>query len=434
MSAPAAGAVAPDPRRRPGRRPGRAAERRGRRSGRAGHRGHGGPPRSPHPLGALRRRALTRRPAMRPQAFGVYVHVPVLPGALRLLRLRHLHRPRPSHGALRRRLRDRVAAARRRRATCPRPPASSSAAARRRALPPSPRAASSTPYPAPPTPRSRSSAIPRTPTPAHLGAVPGGRGEQGVVRRCSRPTPTCWPGWDGATCPTRAAAHRRRGAPGRLRHLEPRPDLRRAGERDEDWRRTLDDGLALPAPPPHISAYALTVEPGHAAGPRRRTATPTRTRWPGATSWPTGSSPRRDTAGRRSPTGPGPGTGAATTISTGTRATTWASGRPPTATGTARRWWNMRTPERYIEAIEDGPYSRGRARGARRRTSGLRGAGAGAAHAPGVPWARAGPRRGLDGLVDGRGDRRRPHRAGPAAGQRGHHAESRPPVVCPDDR
>jgi len=35
-----------------------------------------------------------------------------------------------------------------------------------------------------------------------------------------------------------------------------------SGERAEDWERTLDDVLGLPSPPPHISAYALTVEPG----------------------------------------------------------------------------------------------------------------------------------------------------------------------------
>ncbi len=35
-----------------------------------------------------------------------------------------------------------------------------------------------------------------------------------------------------------------------------------AGERTADWVRTVEDVLALPGPPPHISAYALTVEPG----------------------------------------------------------------------------------------------------------------------------------------------------------------------------
>jgi putative oxygen-independent coproporphyrinogen III oxidase len=35
-----------------------------------------------------------------------------------------------------------------------------------------------------------------------------------------------------------------------------------AGETDQDWRATLAAVLALPNPPPHISAYALIVEPG----------------------------------------------------------------------------------------------------------------------------------------------------------------------------
>jgi putative oxygen-independent coproporphyrinogen III oxidase len=40
------------------------------------------------------------------------------------------------------------------------------------------------------------------------------------------------------------------------------------GETSDDWRRTLDDVLALD--PPHISAYALTVEPGTPLGARVR--------------------------------------------------------------------------------------------------------------------------------------------------------------------
>ncbi len=35
-----------------------------------------------------------------------------------------------------------------------------------------------------------------------------------------------------------------------------------AGESDADWARTLDDVLGLPSPPPHLSTYGLTVEPG----------------------------------------------------------------------------------------------------------------------------------------------------------------------------
>ena len=61
------------------------------------------------------------------------------------------------------------------------------------------------------------------------------------------------------TMPRRAAAAVRRAG---FETLEPRPHLRR---RRRDRRRlggTLADVLALPYPPPHISAYALTIEPG----------------------------------------------------------------------------------------------------------------------------------------------------------------------------
>lgn len=50
-----------------------------------------------------------------------------------------------------------------------------------------------------------------------------------------------------------------------------------AGEEPDDWRRSLDDVLGLPDPPPHVSAYALTVEPGtpsRSTGPATRTKTP----------------------------------------------------------------------------------------------------------------------------------------------------------------
>jgi oxygen-independent coproporphyrinogen-3 oxidase len=35
-----------------------------------------------------------------------------------------------------------------------------------------------------------------------------------------------------------------------------------AGETDADWEASLADLMGLPHPPPHVSAYALTVEPG----------------------------------------------------------------------------------------------------------------------------------------------------------------------------
>jgi putative oxygen-independent coproporphyrinogen III oxidase len=42
-----------------------------------------------------------------------------------------------------------------------------------------------------------------------------------------------------------------------------------AGERDEDWERSIGDLLGLRSPPPHLSAYALTVEPATPLSRRR---------------------------------------------------------------------------------------------------------------------------------------------------------------------
>jgi oxygen-independent coproporphyrinogen-3 oxidase len=81
-------------------------------------------------------------------------------------------------------------------------------------------------------------------------------------------------------------------------------------ESDDDWARTLEHVLALGRPPPHLSAYGLTV----------------------ATSAPRQFSARPATAGRKSPTGAAPDTSAGTTTSIGIRATTSASVRPPTRT------------------------------------------------------------------------------------------------------
>ncbi len=108
-----------------------------------------------------------------------------------------------------------------------------------------------------------------------------------------------------------------------------------AGETDDDWARSLDDVLALPSPPPHVSAYALDRRAGDAVGHRAGRAIPTTTSRPPATSAPTPSSPRPATAGRRSRTGPSPATAAGTTSSTGPRATTAASVPPPTRTAAA---------------------------------------------------------------------------------------------------
>ena len=47
-----------------------------------------------------------------------------------------------------------------------------------------------------------------------------------------------------------------------------------AGETVADWASSLGKVLALDPPPAHVSAYALTVEPGHAAGRRAQPVTP----------------------------------------------------------------------------------------------------------------------------------------------------------------
>ena len=187
---------------------------------------------------------------------------PVLPGALRLLRLRHLHRPRPPHGALRRRLRPRAAAAPSRAADLA--PATSVFFG------------GGTPSRLHPETLCRIlDAIPRAPgaevtvecnpedaDDAHLGAYR----RAGVTRvsfglqstqrpRARRPRP--------APRAPRRRDHRRRGRtppgspPGTsISSSAPPPRATTTGPP----RST--DVLALEHPPPHLSAYGLTVEPG----------------------------------------------------------------------------------------------------------------------------------------------------------------------------
>ena len=123
------------------------------------------------------------------------------------------------------------------------------------------------------------------------------------------------------------------------------------GESDDDWDRTVDEVLAVD--PPHVSAYALTVEPGTplAADPARH---------PDADDQ-AGKYLRLEavlaTAGLRS-----------YEISNWARPghecrhnlLYWASGDyrgigcAAHSHRAGRRWWNVRTPERYIAAIEVG--------------------------------------------------------------------------------
>ena len=176
------------------------------------------------------------------------------------------------------------------------------------------------------------------------------------------------------------------------------------GESPADWQRSLDGALALGVD--HISAYALTVEPATALGRQVAAGAPAPDddlqadayARADACSRPPGSS------GTRCRTGPGPdeecrhnelywiggeyvGIGCAAHGHTG-----------------GSRWWNVRTPERYIAAVEAGVSAVGRLRGPRspRRR---------AEESFALALRTAG--RSADG-GRGRVGRRRPRRAGPA--------------------
>jgi oxygen-independent coproporphyrinogen-3 oxidase len=124
-------------------------------------------------------------------------------------------------------------------------------------------------------------------------------------------------------------------------------------ESDDDWRATLDAVLSLPHPPPHVSAYALTVEPGTplALDARRhpdedrlarryeiaeRTLTDAGYAWEEISNWARPGHECRHN-GLYWAQGDYAGIGSA--------AHSHRAGR---------RWWNVRTPDRYVAAVEEG--------------------------------------------------------------------------------
>ncbi len=126
-----------------------------------------------------------------------------------------------------------------------------------------------------------------------------------------------------------------------------------AGEQDADWVRSLEDVLGLESPPPHLSAYALTVEPGTplASSPDRHPDEDTQAaryeetdrilldhgyRWEEISNWALPGHECRHNG------------------------LYWAQGDYRGIGSAAhshrqgRRWWNVRTPDRYVAAIGAG--------------------------------------------------------------------------------
>ena len=126
-----------------------------------------------------------------------------------------------------------------------------------------------------------------------------------------------------------------------------------AGESPDDWRRTLDAVLALDPPPPHVSAYALTVEPGTplAADPARRPddddqagkyLTADAVLCAAGLSWYEISNWAR------------PGHECRHNLLYWAQGDYRGIGCAAHSHLAGRRWWNVRTPERYIAAVESG--------------------------------------------------------------------------------
>jgi putative oxygen-independent coproporphyrinogen III oxidase len=177
-----------------------------------------------------------------------------------------------------------------------------------------------------------------------------------------------------------------------------------AGESDEDWRHTLEAVLALPDPPPHVSAYALTIEPGT---PLAKAAD---------------RHPDDDTLANRYEVPDEVLTGAGYAWE---EISNWARpghrcrhnqlyweqgdyvgiGSAAHSHRAGQRWWNVRTPERYIDAIDGGrspEAGREALTPAQREFEAL----SLALRTPrGVPWSDLSDPDDLEGLVVRHGDR-----------------------------
>ena len=126
-----------------------------------------------------------------------------------------------------------------------------------------------------------------------------------------------------------------------------------AGETDADWDATLTDVLGAAVPPPHVSAYALTVEPGTplARDPGRHPEDDVLAdryeraderlaaagyRWEEVSNWAR------------------PGHGCRHNRLYWRQGDYLGVGSAAHSHRAGRRWWNVRTPERYVAAIAAG--------------------------------------------------------------------------------
>jgi oxygen-independent coproporphyrinogen-3 oxidase len=177
-----------------------------------------------------------------------------------------------------------------------------------------------------------------------------------------------------------------------------------ATETDDEWRRTIEDVLALPAPPPHISAYALTVEPGT---PLARDH---------------GRHPDDDTLARRYELADEVLTRAGygwEEISNWARPghrcrhnhLYWDQGNYAGIGSAAHshrdgeRWWNVRTPERYIDAVTTGRSPRAGHEALTIEQRAFEALSLSLRTPRGVPWVNLDRADDLEGLVDRVGDR-----------------------------
>jgi len=177
-----------------------------------------------------------------------------------------------------------------------------------------------------------------------------------------------------------------------------------AGETAADWARTLADVLSFDPVPPHVSAYALTVEPGTplAGDPARHPDDDVQAdrylradtvlaaaglEWEEVSNWAR------------------PGHGARHNRLYWRQGDYRGFGSAAHSHRAGHRWWNVRTPDRYVEAVEAGrtPVAAGEHLTESQRA--FEALALGLRTPEGVPAANLPEDPVLDGLVERRGGR-----------------------------